>query len=333
MEFKREDWVQSWSGPFSLIGASMDAVQQRKSNNLILGKGFNESLIFYKKGITSCYLLKEDLKKYELQLTALVVENPNLILQWSEELVNKGDALLHALENIKENLKEVKLTHDEFQPYQYINKSLGDALPNELIKKFDILKQARRKTEHIYPKLTEVAINTIAEIAPNIPKKVHGAILFDEFESMFVKKIPPLSVLERRDRGVVLHFVDDKLVAEYDYDEISKQFKADGKLVGSCACPGIVKGRCRIVRRPSDTFLDGEILVTGMTTPDMVPLMKRASAIVTDAGGALCHAAIVSRELGVPCIVGTQVATNTFRDGEVLLVDAEKGVVKRVERS
>ena len=62
---------------------------------------------------------------------------------------------------------------------------------------------------------------------------------------------------------------------------------------------------------------DGDVLVTHMTAPDWLPVMRRASAIVTDSGGMTCHAAIVSRELGIPCVVGTGEATKRLRDGEV----------------
>ena len=64
-----------------------------------------------------------------------------------------------------------------------------------------------------------------------------------------------------------------------------------------------------------------------MTTPDWVPLMRRAAAIATDSGGMTCHAAIVSRELGIPCVVGTGDATKKLRDGEIVTVDATHGVV------
>ena len=72
---------------------------------------------------------------------------------------------------------------------------------------------------------------------------------------------------------------------------------------------------------------EGEVLVAHMTAPDWVPLMRRAAAIVTDSGGMTCHAAIVSRELGFPCVVGTAEATRVLRDGEVVTVDATTGVV------
>src|SRR5690606_33052664 len=71
----------------------------------------------------------------------------------------------------------------------------------------------------------------------------------------------------------------------------------------------------------------GEILVAAMTTPDWVPTLRRAAALVTDGGGMTCHAAIVSRELRIPCVVGTRRATKLLRDGEVISVDGQRGRV------
>lgn len=79
--------------------------------------------------------------------------------------------------------------------------------------------------------------------------------------------------------------------------------------------------------------MEGEILVTGMTRPEYVPLMKKAAAIVTDEGGITCHAAIVSRELKKPCIIGTKIATQVLNDGDLVEVDAERGVVRVLERA
>jgi pyruvate,water dikinase len=85
----------------------------------------------------------------------------------------------------------------------------------------------------------------------------------------------------------------------------------------------------RILRSPEDSgrLAPGDVLVARMTAPDWVPLMRRAAAIVTDSGGMTCHAAIVSRELGIPCVVGTGDATRVLRDGVVVTVDALQGTV------
>ena len=102
---------------------------------------------------------------------------------------------------------------------------------------------------------------------------------------------------------------------------------------GLPASPGSAAGKAHVILDPAQIaeFKDGEILVTTMTAPDWVPAMKKAKAIVTDAGGMTCHASIVSRELGIPCIVGTKSrsveATTTIEDGMEITVDATNGIV------
>jgi pyruvate,water dikinase len=100
-------------------------------------------------------------------------------------------------------------------------------------------------------------------------------------------------------------------------------------LKGQAASTGMAYGPVKIIHSPSeiDKILEGDVLVTEMTTPDYVPAMKRAAAIVTDAGGRTCHAAIVSRELGIPCVVGAGTATTTLKDGQVITVDGKNGMV------
>ena len=98
---------------------------------------------------------------------------------------------------------------------------------------------------------------------------------------------------------------------------------------GLGASPGIVAGRVRVLSRTdqSGQLEPGEILVARMTSPDWVPLMRRAAAVVTDAGGMTSHAAIVSRELGIPCVVGTREATKTLQAGSLVTVDGTRGTV------
>lgn len=100
-------------------------------------------------------------------------------------------------------------------------------------------------------------------------------------------------------------------------------------LEGLGASPGIAYGQAKLIVDSSELgkVKDGDILVAVMTTPDMVPAMKRAAAIVTDEGGLTCHAAIVSRELGCPAVVGTRKATEILTDGMKITVDGEKGLV------
>jgi pyruvate,water dikinase len=100
-------------------------------------------------------------------------------------------------------------------------------------------------------------------------------------------------------------------------------------LHGLGAGPGLASGVVRVLRSPDESskLQTGEVLVAPMTSPDWVPLMRRAAAVVTDAGGMTSHAAIVSRELGIPCVVGTTAATTTLTDGMPVTVNARDGTV------
>lgn len=105
----------------------------------------------------------------------------------------------------------------------------------------------------------------------------------------------------------------------------------EGKILlkGETASGGAAFGPVKVIREISELgkVRKGDILVTVMTTPDMVPAMQRASAIITDEGGLTCHAAIVAREMGIPCLVGTEHATELLRDNQVVTVHASRGIV------
>ena len=100
-------------------------------------------------------------------------------------------------------------------------------------------------------------------------------------------------------------------------------------LTGLGASPGVAVGPVRVLHAPSegDRLEAGEVLVAPMTAPDWIPVIRRAAALVTDGGGMTCHAAIVSRELGVPCVVGTRRATTTLVDGTTVTVDGKSGLI------
>ncbi len=101
---------------------------------------------------------------------------------------------------------------------------------------------------------------------------------------------------------------------------------------GHTACKGFVRGFVKVINTVSDMYkMDHKnVLVSVQTNPELVPVMKKAAAIVTDLGGITCHAAIVSRELGVPCVIGTRIATKVLHDGDLVEVDATNATVKKL---
>ena len=104
-------------------------------------------------------------------------------------------------------------------------------------------------------------------------------------------------------------------------------------LRGLSASTGRVIGKVKIINsaREISKVKPGDILVAVMTRPDYIAGMKKAAAIVTNEGGITCHAAIVSRELGIPCIIGTKIATQVFKDGDLVEVNANHGWVRKIK--
>jgi phosphoenolpyruvate synthase/pyruvate phosphate dikinase len=110
--------------------------------------------------------------------------------------------------------------------------------------------------------------------------------------------------------------------------------KDQTEIKGTTAQPGIIKGIAKIVLRVSELnkVKKGDILVTYMTSPNFLPAMKLSAAFVTNEGGLTCHAAIIAREIKKPCVIGTRIATEIFKDGDLIEVNADKGVVKLLRR-
>ena len=112
-------------------------------------------------------------------------------------------------------------------------------------------------------------------------------------------------------------------------DKEEKEEKLITLVKGLPASPGIGRGKVKLIKDISEINLveEGDVLVTAMTNPDMVPAMRKCAGVVTDEGGRTCHAAIVSRELQIPCIVGAKTATKTLKTGDTVTVDAVRGIV------
>ncbi|OGO20364.1 MAG: phosphoenolpyruvate synthase [Chloroflexi bacterium RBG_16_50_11] len=179
--------------------------------------------------------------------------------------------------------------------------------------KADNIKVDLTKEEQAKQKITDDDILFLAKIGKtleehyNHPQDVEWA---KEGGKIYIVQTRPVTTIQKGK------------VAQHDIDAIAL-------LSGAAASPGVASGPVKIVPDPSqiDKVLTGDILVAEMTTPDFVPAMKRAAAIVTDRGGRTAHAAIVSRELGIPCVVGCEKATTTLKDGQIITVDGSNGKV------
>lgn len=153
----------------------------------------------------------------------------------------------------------------------------------------------------------------------------------------------PRSVVKERKRGFVIYFTPERKIACKSGADIEPALNELGIIIfeefseeikGIPSSPGKAKGVVKIVRGVSDLskIKKGDIMIAVTTHPDYVPAMQRAAAIVTDEGGITSHASIVSRELGLPCIVGAQHATKSFKDGDRAEIDADAGFVRKIKK-
>lgn len=165
--------------------------------------------------------------------------------------------------------------------------------------------------------------------------------LAEIIEYFISERMPDRAMLDARLEGYILFGCD--LLLERDFSEFltSRDFAYADLTVDAgitefkgqvASLGGSIRGVVQIILNTHEVqhFERGRILVTSMTSPEYVSAMKEAVAIVTNEGGVTCHAAIVSRELGIPCVIGTKVATKVLKDGDMVEVDAEKGIVRKI---
>jgi len=183
-------------------------------------------------------------------------------------------------------------------------------------------------------------------ISPEYTAEELNYLVFTEMEDFIKhnKPLPSKEELHKRSRYFFIrHTFPDKI--EYCSGEEAKKimdekefFKEEDysnvkEIKGRIAYQGKIQGEVCLVQSRTDIkkFKEGYILVSQMTDPNYLPIMEKASAFVTDEGGALCHAAIVAREMKKPCIIGTKIATKVLKDGDLVEVDADNGVVRKLE--
>lgn len=186
-----------------------------------------------------------------------------------------------------------------------------------------------------FPKLFGQYNKKLKRIAHYLTRKEFAAIL----------KNKPVNIKRIHDRKKQYLFImNNKRVREYYHPQIAKvlkkelsHLKVDGKktfVKGATACKGLVKGVVKVIFSATDykKIEKGDIIVTPMTKPNIEPHLAKVGGIITNDGGALSHASIISRELSIPCIVGTKDATDVFQDGDIIKLNADKGVANKIIR-
>ena len=219
-----------------------------------------------------------------------------------------------SIENITVAEKKIEYVRDS---------ETGDTITREV--------PADRQSEQV---LTEAEIERLVALGERVedhygtPQDVEWAIADGDIHMLQSR---PITTIDTEDRDIETVSGSATSVTDGNGTDGTDPDAAAELVAGLGASPGTATGNVRIVDNLDelDKVGDGDILVTGMTTPDMVPAMKRAGGIVTDEGGMTSHASIVSRELGVPAVVGSGNATATLHDGQLVTIDGERGEVTR----
>ncbi len=274
------------------------------------------------------------------QLVLSVQKDPDFLKKVEQNVLDKISFIRPIFEAERElSLEKLKRFIREFwgaYPWVEAMWFLYRLSPQELGADNSNIKKIRVLTEKLSAGTDVVMRKSLANAFPALGE-FSGMIRLSEIES---GKIPALSELKKRDAGYFV--VDSDFFVGLSKTDFEKRFGIElekivvsnefSEIKGNVACQGQAVGRVRRIMGHKEIGLmqSGEVLVSPMTMPDFLPAMKKAIAIVTDEGGLMSHAAIVARELGIPCIVGTRLATKAFKDGDLIEVDATNGVVKKV---
>jgi phosphohistidine swiveling domain-containing protein len=340
---KEANWKNIWAGDWNLLDCS-DWGEHYLSTLKVNNRPFLDTVAFViKNGKSSCWVDSAKLQKSAEKLVQ-IYSSKKKIQHLSELLKFRVDLAMRVMAtkggiNQKVYNSYRQSIRDYYVPHFYI-KYIVDSLPEKKRAEFlPILQKARVYAESVFAETLKFD-RKLAKVLSNktrIKPELLLCLTKDELNHFFESgKLPKILELRKRHTFSVLMIQSDKTYKIYTGRKAKQQesklfnVKGQGILRGQSAYPGIAKGRAWIIYDPKRAkgFTKGNILVTGMTRPEFLPLMHKAAAFVTDAGGILSHAAITARELKKPCVIGTQIATRVLKDGAIVEVDANKGIVK-----
>ncbi len=334
---KNKTWEKNWSGQWSILTCGYLGQEYITFLKPYLGKNLKRAIMVSHQGHSTCYYDKADkdsLGKYLLKQNHL---------KWCKDIIKASDEII---DFIKKN-KRRKIDQEKFNQFLELMHVYGgphrgmkfvtDYLsPQKLKKLLPKLEEARVYAEPVYTEIEKFMVVMGKQISPDALNMTP-----EELDNYWqTGQLPPKKILQARykngavvvEKGQIKIFSGKKALA------IEKQLqpkKNKNLIQGQTAYPGKVKGRVKIILNPRKVknFNQGDILVTGMTRPEYLSLMKKSAGFITNEGGITCHAAILARELKKPCVIGTQVATKVLRDGMLVEVKANHGIVKIIKQS
>lgn len=342
---KRYHWKSIWAGDWTVLPCS-DWGEHYVTTLKVCGKPFVRRVIFiFQDGKVSAWVTEEDIHIFHDRMVKMVGHRLVRVKRLARNLTVAAKAALRFM-----GTKHDRITPATYRQYrhivrQYYNahmpvKYFADALSGKELDTFlPILQKARIAAESVFTKTKIFDRSVVRQVGKEtqIPWQLLLDVTRDELLDIWNGNSSLPKALSQRHAFSALVFTRRK--PAFYSGRLARQVQAavtrvdaSQDITGQTAYPGKISGRVRIVLDPtrSNHFREGDVLVTRMTRPEFLPLMKKASGFVTDAGGILSHAAITAREMKKPCIIGTKVATQVLKDGDRVEVDAVKGVVRKL---
>ncbi len=317
------------------------------------GKGLNDQMVYFDGKSCTWYRYKDENAELKEFMTH---KNPHSDI-FSEELHMKFREDVNAFrEALQVDPKSIKNVYPHIQKLKilfkkmYVLYPIGVFMPGAW--REDFLKVNKKEGEMVLPRLMKSRIHSEGCIKENdnfmrellgpfleknkIPKEYVKILTVEEIDALTQGSIPKKSDLDKRFKGFfymngTIKPTEDlkKFLAEHKL--FLAEEKQEESIKGMAACKGVARGKVGVIFNSEQVKdFDADILITPMTAPDFLPAIERAKAIVTDEGGLTSHIAIVARELDKPCIMSTRRATKVFKDGDIVEVDADKGIIKKV---
>lgn len=290
----------------------------------------------YKQGKDIQKELKEHAKKYfwiQNNYAKTKMLDEAYFLEEIKKIIEKN--ALQEMESLMQRIKNIKKEKERIIKELKISQDVKSVI--KIIEVFGYVQDERKKYVLIANHYMDFFVKELVR-RTKLERRLIEYSFIHEVPLLLQGKIDPKVLEERRKFCVVIQTLEGyevfhgKIAEDVFYTVFEKKQQAETEVKGMIASRGKAQGRVKIIQRTHDLlrFEKGDVLVASMTRPEMIVAIEKAVAIVTDEGGITSHAAVVSREFGIPCIIGTKNATKILKDGDLIEVDAEKGIVRRI---
>ncbi len=353
-------WEKVWISKYSFTNIAIFGWHYFQSCQKLLGFNFSKIIIIYDKGSATLYRLKPDNEKFSKKLSMKMAKDINFVKKYCQKLkkiiIKMNNSYFSKNINEKNSLKlfiNFLKDYEKVTPL-YIGIYWAANRLDSQSKQYKLLEETRKLSEPFFSKVESFLNNYFKLISEKHYLNIQQASSLFPEEILAILKGNDIKInkntLNNRFNFSVLFFSEKsfklilgskaiKIKQELETKEEKqnkKQLIKENKVIkGAKAYGGLVRGEVQIVKSFNEIkkFKKNKILVTTSTRPDFLPAIKKAAAIVTEQGGILSHAAITARELKTPCIIGTKIATKALKDGDLVEVDAEKGIIKILKKA